>query len=107
MADIHFIGGEKGGVGKSMMARILAQYFIDHELPFIGFDADKSHGALLRFYGEAGALGLEETVSGTETPSGPEGAEFTIRQHGCITLNCGSVSGQNRRTFCKRFIKKY
>ena len=50
MADIHFIGGEKGGVGKSMMARILAQYFIDHDLPFIGFDTDKSHGALLRFY---------------------------------------------------------
>jgi len=52
MADIHFIGGEKGGVGKSMMSRILAQYFIDHDLPFIGFDTDKSHGALLRFYSD-------------------------------------------------------
>ncbi|MEW5839080.1 MAG: mobilization protein [Pseudomonadota bacterium] len=52
MADIHFIGGEKGGVGKSMVSRILAQYFIDHELPFIGFDTDKSHGALLRFYSD-------------------------------------------------------
>ena len=50
MADIHFIGGEKGGVGKSMLARILAQYFIDHDTPFLGFDTDKSHGALLRFY---------------------------------------------------------
>jgi len=50
MADIHFIGGEKGGVGKSMLARILAQYFIDHDVPFLGFDTDKSHGALLRFY---------------------------------------------------------
>lgn len=52
MADIHFIGGEKGGVGKSMMARILAQYFIDHDTPFLGFDTDKSHGALLRFYSD-------------------------------------------------------
>ena len=26
---IHFIGGEKGGVGKSLMARVLAQYLID------------------------------------------------------------------------------
>jgi CobQ/CobB/MinD/ParA nucleotide binding domain len=50
MATIHMIGGEKGGVGKSLTARLLAQYFIDHSLPFIGFDADRSHGALLRFY---------------------------------------------------------
>jgi hypothetical protein len=50
MATIHLIGGEKGGVGKSLTARLLAQYFIDHSMPFIGFDADRSHGALLRFY---------------------------------------------------------
>ena len=50
MANIHYIGGEKGGVGKSMVARLLAQYMIDHQFPFLGFDTDKSHGALLRFY---------------------------------------------------------
>ncbi len=50
MSYIHFIGGEKGGVGKSLVARVLAQYFIDKSLPFVGFDTDKSHGALLRFY---------------------------------------------------------
>ncbi len=50
MSHIHFIGGEKGGVGKSLVARILAQYLIDHERPFLGFDTDKSHGALMRFY---------------------------------------------------------
>jgi hypothetical protein len=50
MANIHFIGGEKGGVGKSLMARVLAQYMIDKEIPFIGFDTDRSHGALMRFY---------------------------------------------------------
>ena len=50
MAKIHFIGGEKGGVGKSLMSRVLAQYLIDHEQPFIGFDTDRSHGALMRFY---------------------------------------------------------
>jgi hypothetical protein len=49
---IHLVGGEKGGVGKSMVARLLAQYCIDHDLPFTGFDTDRSHGALLRFYGE-------------------------------------------------------
>ncbi len=50
MATIHLVGGEKGGVGKSLTARLLAQYFIDHSYPFIGFDADRSHGSLLRFY---------------------------------------------------------
>ena len=50
MADIHLIGGEKGGVGKSLVARILAQYLIDKQLPFLGFDTDRSHGALMRFY---------------------------------------------------------
>jgi hypothetical protein len=50
MGTIHFIGGEKGGVGKSLVARILAQYFIDHGQSFLGFDCDRTHGALLRFY---------------------------------------------------------
>lgn len=52
MANIHFIGGEKGGVGKSVVARVVAQYFIDHSLPFLGFDTDRSHGSLLRFYSD-------------------------------------------------------
>jgi cellulose biosynthesis protein BcsQ len=50
MAHIHFIGGEKGGVGKSLVSRIVAQYLIDKEIPFLGFDTDRSHGALMRFY---------------------------------------------------------
>jgi len=52
MATIHLIGGEKGGVGKSVVARLLAQYMIDHEIPFVGFDTDRSHGSLLRFYAD-------------------------------------------------------
>jgi hypothetical protein len=52
MTRLHFIGGEKGGVGKSVVARIIAQYFIDRHIPFLGFDSDKSHGSLLRFYAD-------------------------------------------------------
>ena len=43
MASINFIGGEKGGVGKSVTARVLAQYYIDKGLAFTGFDTDRSH----------------------------------------------------------------
>jgi hypothetical protein len=50
MSNIHLIGGEKGGVGKSLVARVLAQYLIDKQIPFLGFDTDRSHGALMRFY---------------------------------------------------------
>jgi hypothetical protein len=32
------------------VARLLAQHFIDLKLPFIGYDTDRSHGSLLRFY---------------------------------------------------------
>jgi hypothetical protein len=49
---VLLIGGEKGGVGKSLVSRALAQYFIDHSMPFVGFDTDRSHGALMRFYAD-------------------------------------------------------
>ena len=58
MTQLHLIGGEKGGVGKSVVARLLAQYFIDRQIPFLGFDSDRSHGALVRFYSDYASLVL-------------------------------------------------
>ena len=52
MSRIHFVGGEKGGVGKSVVARLLAQYFIDKTMPFSVVDADRSHGAMVRHYAQ-------------------------------------------------------
>ena len=52
MRSLNFIGGEKGGVGKSVTARLLAQYFIDHNRPFVGFDTDRSHASFSRFYAD-------------------------------------------------------
>lgn len=52
LSHIHLVGGEKGGVGKSMLSRLIAQYMIDHQIPFLGFDTDRSHGSLLRFYAD-------------------------------------------------------
>jgi hypothetical protein len=54
MFRIDFVGGEKGGVGKSVVARLLAQYYIDKDIPFIAMDADSSHNTLLRFYSDFG-----------------------------------------------------
>lgn len=50
MGRIHLVGGEKGGVGKSVLARLLVQYWIDRAVEFEAFDTDRSHGALLRHY---------------------------------------------------------
>ena len=52
MSSVHFIGGEKGGVGKSVLARLLAQLFIERGLRFAALDADLSHGALARYYAD-------------------------------------------------------
>ncbi len=52
MANLHFIGGEKGGVGKSLLARVIAQYLIDRKIPFVGYDTDQSHGSFRRFYAD-------------------------------------------------------
>ena len=54
MFRIDFVGGEKGGVGKSVVARLLAQYYIDKNIPFLAMDADRSHSTLLRFYSDYG-----------------------------------------------------
>jgi len=50
MSKIHFVGGDKGGVGKSVVARVLVAWCAERGLPFQAFDADGSHGALLRHY---------------------------------------------------------
>jgi hypothetical protein len=52
VSHIHFVGGEKGGVGKSVVARLLAQRFLDRSVPFAAVDGDQSSGALLRYYGD-------------------------------------------------------
>lgn len=76
MSSLNFIGGEKGGVGKSVVARVLAQYFIDQDKAFIGFDTDRSHTSFTRFYADYASPvlvdsyeGLDRLVSVFETAS--------------------------------------
>ncbi|MBK8012580.1 MAG: mobilization protein [Deltaproteobacteria bacterium] len=64
MTAIHIVGGEKGGVGKSVMARLLCQYHIDRSRGFLAFDGDRSHPALLNSYADfARPLELESYES--------------------------------------------
>ena len=66
MASINFIGGEKGGVGKSVTARVLAQYFIDKNLPFTGFDTDRSHYSFNRFYADYASPVVVDSYEGMD-----------------------------------------
>jgi cellulose biosynthesis protein BcsQ len=66
MPSLNFIGGEKGGVGKSVTARVLAQYFIDKKRPFTGFDTDRSHTSFTRFYADYAAPVIVDTYEGLD-----------------------------------------
>ena len=44
--------GEKGGVGKTTAARVLADFYKSRDIPFRAFDAEGDTGQLLRFHGE-------------------------------------------------------
>ncbi len=66
MSSLNFIGGEKGGVGKSVVARVLAQYLIDKHLPFMGFDTDRSHTSFARFYADYAAPVLVDSYEGLD-----------------------------------------
>ena len=66
MSSLNFIGGEKGGVGKSVVARLLAQYFIGREQAFIGFDTDRSHTSFTRFYADYASPVLVDSYEGLD-----------------------------------------
>ncbi len=70
MASINFIGGEKGGVGKSVVARLLAQYFIDKGRAFTGFDTDRSHTSFTRFYADYAAPVVVDNYEGLDHIAG-------------------------------------
>ncbi|MGM3309736.1 mobilization protein [Anabaena sp. WFMT] len=50
MATIHFVDGEKGGVGKSLFTRVMVQYCIDNKLVYELVEADQSNPDVGAFY---------------------------------------------------------
>ena len=43
LGTIHLIDGEKGGVGKSFVARTMIQYALDRNLPMVAVETDRSN----------------------------------------------------------------
>jgi hypothetical protein len=57
---IHFADGNKGGVGKSFLARTLYQYCLDRNLPVIGVEADIDSPDFKGIYQEASVSRFSE-----------------------------------------------
>ena len=53
MTEIHWMNGEKGGVGKSFVCYAAIEYMMAKEKDFIVFDTDRSNPDVLRLYKEA------------------------------------------------------
>lgn len=51
MPSLHFFGGEKGGVGKSLLCQSAVNYHIDKGMEFELFDADLSYPDVKKKYG--------------------------------------------------------
>jgi len=47
---VVLIGADKGGVGKTTVARTLLDYFVDHQVPARAFDTEVPRGTLKRFH---------------------------------------------------------
>ena len=60
MAIINLIDGEKGGVGKSWVARTMLQYLIDNAIPRASIETDRSNPTVLNIYKESKAAVFSE-----------------------------------------------
>ena len=54
MATLHLVTGDKGGTGKTFLARTLAQYFVDMGIELALFDADRCNPLFKKIYQNAG-----------------------------------------------------
>jgi ABC-type branched-subunit amino acid transport system ATPase component len=48
--SVVIVGADKGGVGKTTVARTLLDYFIAHQVPTRAFDTEAPRGTLKRFH---------------------------------------------------------
>jgi hypothetical protein len=94
MSSINFIGGEKGGVGKSVTARVLAQYFIDKGQSFVGYDTDRSHHSFTRFYADYASPVVVDSFNGLDMMV--EGFEDDNQQRVIVDLAAQTLAPLSR-----------
>jgi len=75
---VIIVGADKGGVGKTTVARTLLDYFADHQVPARAFDTEAPKGTLKRFHPDAtdivdinlvaDQMKIFDTLNSTEAP---------------------------------------
>jgi Mrp family chromosome partitioning ATPase len=74
--SIILVGGDKGGVGKSTVARALADYLGKKDAGFTGYDGDDTNPTFLRFFPDAVRIhtksvkGFEPLINALESDKG-------------------------------------
>src|SRR4029077_11738880 len=54
---VIIVGADKGGVGKTTVARTLLDYFVAHQVPTRAFDTEAPRGTLKRFHPDITEIG--------------------------------------------------
>lgn len=85
VTSVHFVGGEKGGVGKTVLARLLCHQLLQAGRDFASVDADTSQRALSR--------GYESTLVDLSLFSSADGVmDRALRKEGDVVVDLPSHS---------------
>jgi len=68
MPVINLIDGEKGGVGKSWVARTIIQYLIDKAIPYASIEADRSNPTVMNIYKDSRPSFFSENEKFSDSP---------------------------------------
>ena len=63
---VVLIGADKGGVGKTTVARTLLDYFVAHQVEVRAFDTEVLRGTLKRFHPERTEIGRYQSGPGPD-----------------------------------------
>jgi hypothetical protein len=84
MASIHLIDGEKGGVGKSWVARTMIQYFIDLKFPYVAVEGDRSNPTMRNIFPDAKLAFFSEVEKLADVPD--QIFDYAIKQNVIVNL---------------------
>ncbi|PTX91856.1 hypothetical protein DB346_23105 [Verrucomicrobia bacterium LW23] len=81
---IIFVTGDKGGVGKSFVARALVQYFLDRKVQFRAYDLDPVNPNLAQFYPQ------QTTQLDIDEPGGLDIIRNDLDSHSLLIVDCAA-----------------
>jgi hypothetical protein len=87
MPSLVLVGADKGGVGKTMLARALLDYLDARKVTVRAFDTEPRPGVLKRFFAPAKVVDIDELAGQVQVFDGLDQAQATV-----VDLRAGSLS---------------